>query len=195
MAHNAGTEPHVKRFRVQYSILLGIVIVLVASYFIIKSSGHDDPAKYHIYTNSSFHFTARVPVEWKLYGEIKNDSIKKLAIADWGLPKVFSQIESTDIENSISIRAYHSQKITSLEELILFEYLRNDPTQTALEVDSTSQDARIVYSTLNGLKYQGKIYFVFRNNTGYIITFMATPGTYHQNLPVFEEFRKNITFF
>ncbi|MDI9310212.1 MAG: hypothetical protein QM535_08350 [Limnohabitans sp.] len=53
----------------------------------------------------------------------------------------------------------------------------------------------MIYTTTpNGLKYQGKSYFVFKNGIGYIITFMATPGTYNKNIKVFEEFYKNVNF-
>ncbi|HYV91248.1 MAG TPA: hypothetical protein VE978_05675 [Chitinophagales bacterium] len=81
-----------------------------------------------------------------------------------------------------------------MEELITYEYLRKDPRETSLEVDTSSVNARIVYSTIKGLNYKGKIYFVFKNDIGYVITFMATPGTYDKNLGLFEDFNKKITF-
>ena len=77
-------------------------------------------------------------------------------------------MEKTNIENSISITAYHKEKISSANDLILQEYLRV-AGDTALEVDSTNQNARIIYQTRNGLEYMGKEYFVFKNGIGYII--------------------------
>lgn len=127
-------------------------------------------------------------------GKLKNDTIKKRAIVEWGLPLTYSELEKTDIENSISITAYHRTDIKSMEELITYEYLRKDPRETSLEVDTSSVNARIVYSTIKGLNYKGKIYFVFKNDIGYVITFMATPGTYDKNLGLFEDFNKKITF-
>ncbi|MGZ3767583.1 MAG: hypothetical protein ACXVA2_23165, partial [Mucilaginibacter sp.] len=55
-------------------------------------------------------------------------------------------------------------------------------------------NARIVFSTINGLKYKGKSYFEFKNNIGYVINFTATPGTFDKNLTVFEKFYLNIRF-
>ncbi len=74
--------------------------------------------------------------------------------------------------------------------MILNEYLRIDPTKTMLKIDKgIGEDARIVYHTdSNGLEYKGKSYFKFNNGISYIITFMATPGTFETNLELFEKF-------
>lgn len=149
-----------------------------------------------VYINEIYHFSVAVPENWKLYGQILNDTIKHMAIADWGLPKIYSDIEKTDIENSISIRAYKKTEINSVDKLIQFEYLRINPSTTSLEIDKSNVNARKIYiTTPMGLKYQGKTYFIFKNGIGYIATFMATPGTYEKNIHLFETFFTNVKYF
>ena len=147
------------------------------------------------YVNEAYRFSVTIPDNWKLYGQIKNDTLKHMGIADWGLPKIYSELEKTEIENSISITACQKDDISSVDKLILAEYLRINPTETALEVDKSNPNARLIYTTTpTGLKYQGKSYFVFKNGIGYVVTFMATPGTYDKNIKVFEEFYNGIKF-
>ncbi len=145
-----------------------------------------------IYRNEIYHFSVFIPTNWKLYGQIKNDTVNHKAIADWGLPKVYSELEKTEIENSISITAYNQTKITSIESLIASEYFRINPAETALEVDKSNPNSRIIYTTKNGLEFKGKSYYIYKNGIGYVVTFMATPGTYDKNIQIFEEFYNNI---
>ena len=154
-----------------------------------------DNTEKDIYTNEIYRFSVKVPENWKLYGQIINDSIQHKALVDWGLPKIYSDIEKVEIENSVSITAYHKSDINSVQELIASEYFRSNSAKTALEVDSTCNNARIIYHTRNGIEYKGKSYFVFKNDIGYVIMFMATPGTYSKNLKTFEDFYKNIKYF
>ncbi len=148
-----------------------------------------------IYVNEIYRFSASIPDSWSLYGQIKDDTINHRAIVGWGLPKIYSELEKTEIENSVSITAYHRTNINSVEKLIQSEYLRINPTETAMEIDKTNPNARMIYTTTaTGLKYQGKSYFVFKNEIGYVITFMATPGTYDKNIKLFEEFYKKVNY-
>jgi len=164
------------------------LLIVLQAFGQVKSKHVDN------YTNDIYRFNVKIPDTWRLYGQIKNDTVKHKAIVDWGLPSIYSEIEKTNIENSISITAYHRTDISSLEQLIKFEYLRVNPTKTDLQIDKSNSNARLIYSTSNGLKYQGKSYYVYRNEIGYVITFMATPGTYNKNIKVFEDFYNNIQF-
>lgn len=179
---------------------LPILYILCSLTLVFQACGQtqttkpSDNSKKNKYTNSTYRFTVNIPDNWKLYGQIKNDTVNHKAIADWGLPSTYSELEKTDIENSISIKAYHRTDILSLEQLISFEYLRINPTETALEKDPINSNARIIYSTKNGHKFKGKSYYVFRNNIGYVVTFMATPGTYDKHIKVFENFYSTIKY-
>ncbi len=146
----------------------------------------------HEYVNNLYRFSVVIPDNWKLYGQVLNDTIRHRAIVDWGIPPIYSEIEKTEIENSISITAYKKDSIRTVDQLIATEYLRLDPTKYSMETDSATENTRIIYATLNGLNYKGKSYFVFKNGIGYVINFMATPGTFDKNLPVFEKLRTSI---
>ena len=173
-------------------IIFGLTVTLQSCGQTNTKTQSDIP-KTETYTNEIYRFSAVIPENWKLFGQIKNDTLNHYAIADWGLPKIYSELEKTDIENSISITAYHRPEITSVESLIASEYFRIDPTETALEVDSSSSNSRMIYTTTtNGIKFKGKSYYIFENEIGYIITFMATPGTYDKNIILFEEFYNEI---
>jgi hypothetical protein len=167
---------------------------LVALILLVRIGLSQTFAQSHEYVNNYYRFSAVIPDAWKLYGQILNDTIRHKAIADWSLPPIYSDIEKTEIENSVSITAYKKDNITTIDQLITAEYLRLDPTKYSMEVDSASKDARIIFASLNGLNYKGKSYFVFKNGIGYVINFMGTPGTFDKNLPTFEKFRTTIKF-
>ena len=63
-----------------------------------------------------------------------------------------------------------------------------------MEPEAGSKNGYIIHYKNSGLDYKGKSYFVFRDGIGYIVTFMATPGTYDINVPAFELFYKNISY-
>ena len=153
-----------------------------------------------IYENTVYRFKATIPGSWRLHGHVINDTRYNMAIADWGLPKVYSEVEKTEIENSISIVAYRRKEINSVDRLIQFEYERykgNSPTsKIILEEDKTNRNARILNITRStGIQFKGKWYIYFQNDIGYVIAFMATPGTYEKNLKVFEEFHENVELY
>lgn len=159
-----------------------------------QTSIQSDNSEKSTYKNEIYRFSVIVPDNWTLYGQILNDSIQHKAITDWGLPAIYSELEKTDIENSVSISAYHKASIRSIQALIAAEYFKRNPVETTFKADSTCSNACIIYHTQNGLEYKGKSYFVFNNEIGYVITFMATPGTYSKNLKAFEDFYANIKY-
>lgn len=146
------------------------------------------------YNNAKYRFSVEIPDTWKLYGQILDDPKEHRAVVDWGLPLLYSELEKTEIENSISITAFHKTTIRSVEDLITAELLKRNPVETSFEVDSTCSNCRIIYYTHKGLNYKGKVYFEYKNEIGYVITFMATPGTFDKNLQTFEKFYSSITF-
>ncbi|EDM42901.1 hypothetical protein SCB49_11412 [unidentified eubacterium SCB49] len=142
------------------------------------------------YKNAEYSFSVSYPTEWNIHREILNDTVYKSAFIQLGMPKIYSEFEKTEIENSVTIRAFESESINNIKDLILNEYLRIDPTTTALEAEQgIGKNARIIYHDApNGTKYKGKTYFKYQNGLSYVITFMATPGTFQKNLNKFEQF-------
>lgn len=180
--------------QISATTLIGLILILHACVQ-TNSKAQTETKAGKNYVNEVYRFSATIPDTWKLYGQIKNDTLRHMAIADWGLPKIYSDLEKTEIENSISITAYQKPDISSVDKLILAEYLKINPAETALEVDKSNPNARMIYTTTpTGLKFQGKSYYVFKNGIGYVITFMATPGTYDKNIKVFEEFYTNVKY-
>ncbi len=167
-----------------------IIYIILPLTFICQAHGQNQE-----YKNDFYRFKVEVPKDWELYGQIINDTIQQKAIADWGLPLIYSELEKTDIENAISITAYKRSHYKSWGDVMMNEVFRKDPTHTDMAPDSVSENARIIYHDNNGLEYKGKSYFVYKNGIGYIINFMATPGTYDKNIKVFEEFYTKINFF
>ncbi|MBI3232893.1 MAG: hypothetical protein HYZ42_02440 [Bacteroidetes bacterium] len=178
---------------ISYTFFITVIFMLTGA---MKSAElHGIKQSDTIYKNDLYRFSVSVPSNWKIYGQIKDDKVKHVAIVDWELPKIYSELEQAEIGNSISITAYNRADINSLEKLIASEYLRINPKETSLEKDKSSSNARIIYKTTpNGLKYKGKSYYVFKNGIGYVITFMATPGTYDKNIKVFEAFYLRVKY-
>ncbi len=145
------------------------------------------------YKNEKYGFSAQVPSDWKVYGELKDDHVHHRAIIDWGMPKVYSELEKHKIENAVTITAYKREDIKNMDDLIQHEYSRISKTITSHEV-LDSLNSHLVFTRNMGITYQTKIVFVYKNQIGYVIAFTATPGTYDINLSKFDDFVKTITF-
>ncbi|WP_439698471.1 hypothetical protein ACFGVS_09860 [Mucilaginibacter sp. AW1-7] len=171
-----------------------INLYLLFSLVILSSAfGQTKDNTTHEYRNEIYKFIVKIPGDWKLYGQIQNDTIQHRAIADWGLPLTHSELENADIENSISITAYKRTGVNSLAQLIEFDKKRASQA-TTFEAKGIDDNSRIINTTTNGLKYKGKSYYIFKNGIGYVVNFMATPGTYDKNIAMFERFYKSIKY-
>jgi len=147
------------------------------------------------FQNDLYGFGGHVPDDWHVYGEIKDDVTNKRAIIDWGLPKVYSELEKTSIENSVSITAYKRPSLKSIDDLTKLEFGRVSRVLVSKElIDSSTYTSYIVFTVRNGLKFKSKLTFVFKNDVGYVLNFTATPGTYDINLPKFDSFVGNLQF-
>ncbi|QEC75035.1 hypothetical protein [Mucilaginibacter ginsenosidivorax] len=172
-----------------------INLYLIFSLVILSNAvGQTKRSTAHEYRNDIYKFAVKIPGDWKLYGQIQNDTSQHRAIADWGLPLTHSELENADIENSISITAYKRTGINSLAQLIEVDKKRTNPATTSFETNGTNDNSLIISTSTNGLKYKGKSYYIFKNGIGYVVNFMATPGTYDKNIAMFERFYKNIKY-
>ncbi|MBV5282069.1 MAG: hypothetical protein JZU53_06485 [Paludibacter sp.] len=165
-------------------------LLLTLSLFLITISTLFGQSKFQ---NDLYGFGGQVPDDWHVYGELKDDLTNKRAIIDWGLPKVYSELEKTSIENSVSITAYKRPSLKSIDDLTKFEFGRVANVLVSKElIDSTSY---IVFTVRNGLKFKSKLTFVFKNEVGYVLNFTATPGTYDINLSKFDNFVRSLQIF
>lgn len=148
------------------------------------------------FQNDKFGFRGQVPADWHIYAEIKENEAGQNAIIDWGLPKVYSNLEKTTIENAVSITAYKRADIKSIHDLMKFEFERIGNVLLSKEItDSIPYYSYTLITLQNGLKYKSQVKFTFNNNVGYVLNYTATPGTYDMNIQKFNSFVKNIQFF
>lgn len=149
-----------------------------------------------LYQNEFFGFSCKVPTDWTIYSEMKNDKVNHNSIIDWGLPKVYSELEKTNIENAVTITAYKRSEINSIEKLIEYEFdrIKNNLVEKN-KVEGTKNITYNVLTKINGLIYKSQLTFIFENNIGYILNFTATKGTFDINIKKFLEFQNGITFY
>lgn len=148
------------------------------------------------YQNDKYGFSGLVAEDWHVYAEIKNDAVNNKALIDWGLPKVYSKLEKTSIENAVSIVAYNRPDIKTIDDLMKFEFERIGHILVSKElIDTIPRSSYTVITSRNGLKYKSKVAFVYQNNIGYVLSFTATPGTYDINLSKFDSFVDKIQFY
>ncbi|PQB05783.1 hypothetical protein [Aureitalea marina] len=162
-----------------------ITILLLVLFPFILFGQNDELVEY---SNELYKYQVAIPSDWSVYYENKNDTIRKLSIISWGLPKIQDTILNQEVENSISIKAYNRPSISSLSDLQLNERLRVDPVKTAMVWDEDGGGFQRIYHSDNGIEYYGKTFYEFKNGIGYIITFMATEGTYDKNVSKFDSF-------
>ncbi len=147
------------------------------------------------FQNDKYGFSGQVPADWRIYAEIKDNPSSKSAVIDWALPRVYSELERTYIENAVSITAYRRPDIKSIGDLIKLELERVSHILVSKElIDSSTYTSYILITSRIGLKYKTKVTFIFKNNIGFVLAFTATPGTYDINLSKFDSFVKDIQF-
>jgi hypothetical protein len=147
------------------------------------------------YSNDKYGFTAVVPKDWLIYAEIKDDAENHVALLDWGLPKIYSDVEKQNIENAVSITAYQRSDIKNIDDLMKFEFDRISSIMVSkTKLDDILHTSYEIISKRNNQSYKTKTTFVFKNNIGYVLIFTATPGTYDKNLPKFNDFITHVVF-
>ena len=148
------------------------------------------------YKNDIYGFSAIPLSDWKIYAEIKDDTKNKMAVIDWGMPEIYSDLEQSKIENAVSITALASEKINSIESLIKTDFERIKPLRISYDSVENEQNPTFIVNTIqNKLKYKSKSVYFYKNKIGYIVDFTATPGTYDKNVGKFNEFLKTVSFF
>ena len=148
------------------------------------------------YQNDTYGYSGQVPNDWTIYADIKDDTENHNSILDWGLPKVYSKLEKTSIENAISITAYKRSDIKNIDDLMKFEFNRVGSMLISKKaVEEAPYISYVLLTLQNGLNYKTRVSFVFKNNIGYVLIYTATLGTYDINLPKYTGFVKDVQFF
>jgi hypothetical protein len=137
-----------------------------------------------------FGFIAHTPDDWKVFGEQQRG---EKMLLDFGLPKVWSDLENQNIENSVYVMAHRDVK--SLEALLAAEERRVAGMVVSREAfPSKAGKAFIAVLKIDGLEYKNLSTYRFENGVGYIIAFNATHGTFDKNLPKYQAFLEQLEF-
>ncbi|MBD0852649.1 hypothetical protein [Maribacter arenosus] len=143
------------------------------------------------YENITYSYQAKIPSDWNLAGEIKNDTIQNFSIVEWTLPKVISESKENEIQNSIEIYAWRNSEIKNINELINHEKQKWQPfllKTDILQEDSEFSREVITTSKIPSFDHKSKKYFIYKNGICYRIQLVCTQDTFDKNLSDFENF-------
>lgn len=164
------------------------ILTLVSLIFLICF----DSQGQNTYKNEKFNFQADIPDDWTIYPGTPKPTENYMIIA-WGMPKLYSEMEKEEIENSVSITCIKSPSIKDAEDLAEKDFKRVSGFAMKVNRQKDESSEHLAYYTSSIIKlksYVTKQYFFHKNGIGYIVNFTATPGTFTTNQPKFEEFFK-----
>ena len=143
------------------------------------------------YENITYAYQAKIPTDWNLVSEIKNDTIQNFSIVEWTLPKVISESKKNEVQNYIEIYAYKNDTIKNIEELINHEEVKWQPF--LLKTDISQEDSTLLREVMTTSKvpsfdYKSKKYLIYKNGICYRIQLVCTLDTFDKNLSDFENF-------
>lgn len=167
------------------------LITLIILYFICNTA-----LGQKIYKNTDFGFEGTIPKDWSVHNETVTPNKSYMIIA-WGMPKLYSEMEKEEIENSVSITSIKSNSIIDAQDLADKDFKRVSGFAMKVnrtKIDSTAYLCYITSSIIKFRSYVTKQYFFCKNGVSYIVNFTATPGTYTTNEPLFDEFFKTVKF-
>ncbi|MFD1015468.1 hypothetical protein [Winogradskyella rapida] len=143
------------------------------------------------YENITYSYQAKIPTDWNLVGEIKNDTIQNFSITEWTLPKVISESQEIEVQNSIEVYAYENNDIKNIKELINHEKQKWQPfllkTDISQEGSEFSREV-ITTSKIPSFDHKSKKYFIYKNGICYRIQLVCTIDTFDKNFSDFENF-------
>ncbi len=121
------------------------------------------------YENSKHKLVAQIPKNWNLLREFEDIS-SEVFIVQWTLPKIYSVLENARISNAVSITCLNKDTIKDLENLVDYEFSRIADVLVSKEKLQDSAISYVFYTTIEGLKYKSKSYFLYKSKVGYIVT-------------------------
>lgn len=149
------------------------------------------------YENKRYGFRLLVPVDWELAAEPKrrfpHGQSEGVVFA---LPPVWSELENSEIRNAIAVKAIWQIVSISAEDFATTHALLDSEGRLSREViEDFRRPAYVETVKWNGLIYKRRLEFEMQNMVGYVLEFVATPGTYEQNYPKFRKFADAVEFF
>jgi hypothetical protein len=138
---------------------------------------------------------AQVPSDWTMLGELDdelpNGSMHKTVFE---LPKVWSELEGQAIANAVSVSAIR-RHVASDARSFQFEHSILHPDLPNKLLDGTPRLAARGTVNWDGLDYEVQLEYVVRDHMGYVLEFIATPGTFATNYLRFRAFSDALELF
>ncbi len=141
-------------------------------------------------------YRVRLPRDWTHVGDRSEDRPNGLTdVTVFSLPKVWSDLERQSIANAVSITSVHRFVSDLGTRAFEIEYsaVTRDIPQTP--VSDAPRSALRDTMTWDGLPYEVQVEFVVRDRMGYVLSFIATPGTFDINYPKFRAFSDSFETF
>jgi hypothetical protein len=138
---------------------------------------------------------AHTPSDWTMLGELDdelpNGSLHKTVFE---LPKVWSELEGQPIANAVSVSSIRRHVVSDARSF-QFEHSLLHPDLPHKLLDGTPRLAARDTVNWDGLNYEVQLEYVVRDRMGYVVEFIATPGTFATNYPLFRAFSDSLELF
>ena len=167
---------------------------LAAALFFIFSSAVVSEVCAETLLDDNLGFSVQIPSDWRFHRSGRPPGTGRF-VYQYGLPKMWSEVEKQEIENSVAITIYDGD-FESLKAVQELEDARTADITLSTKVVSSSDDSLVIErnSLMGRLEYRIREKLVVHNKRGYVLSFTATPGTYDKNLHRFIEFTDSFRF-
>lgn len=138
---------------------------------------------------------AQVPNDWTMLGELDDDLPNgTLHKTVFELPKVWSELEGQAIANAVSVSAIRRHVVSDARSF-QFEHSILHPDLPHKLLDNNPRLGARGTVDWDGLDYEVQLEYVVRERIGYVLEFIATPGTFATNYPLFRAFSDSLELF
>lgn len=147
------------------------------------------------FERSAHGWRAQVPNDWTMLGELDDDLPNgTLHKTVFELPKVWSELEGQAIANAVSVSAIRRHVVSDARSF-QFEHSLLHPDLPHKLLDNNPRLGARGTVNWDGLDYEVQLEYVVRERIGYVLEFIATPGTFATNYPLFRAFSDSLELF
>ena len=147
------------------------------------------------FERAEFGWRASVPSTWTMLGEL-DDELPNGAMHKtvFELPKVWSELEGQAIANAVVVSSIERLGVSDARAFQFEHSILNPDLPTKLLEGNPRLGVRGIVNW-DGLDYEVQVEYVVRERIGYVIEFIATPGTFETNYPLFRAFSDSLELF
>lgn len=147
------------------------------------------------FERAEFGWRASVPSTWTMLGELDDDLPNgTLHKTVFELPKVWSELEGQAIANAVSVSAIR-RHVASDARSFQFEHSILHPDLPHKLLDGNPRLGSRGTVNWDGLDYEVQLEYVVLDQMGYVLEFIATPGTFETNYPLFRAFSDSLELY